>query len=172
MSREVGPERAFFGGEDGLYTEICAGKKARHYWKCMFCNWELGGKNFQNSKARIHLSGDPSLRNGLISNVCGSAPDEVKERFRLLEQSKRVETEQRAKKRKRMGELLNKTASPATAARQSRLSIGEPTLTDDKVDDTWGEAFFGLDISISKITQPLFREAIATTKRSKFGFVL
>ena len=73
---------------------------------------------------------------------------------------------QRTKKRKRMGDLLNKSDPPATRTRQSRLSMGAPTLQDD-VDDAWGEAFFGLDIQIS---QPLFRETIVVTKRSKIGF--
>ena len=173
MPREVGPERALFGGEDGLCTEISAGS-VRHYWRCMYCNWELGGKNFQKSKVRIHLSGDPSLRNGLISKVCGNAPDVVKEKFSLLERSKRLEREQKAKKHKRMTELLQRTgpASPATRAKQSRLIIGSPALTDDDVGDTWGEAFFGLDVAINKIAQPLFREVISATKRSKIGFVL
>ena len=140
----------------------------------MHCNWELGGQNFQNAKARIHLSGDTSLRNGLISIVCANAPDDIKKQFTLLEKQKRLEKEQRAKKRKRQNELLgisSPASSPASRARQSRLFHGAPTLADDDVDNAWGEAFFGLDISVGKIAQPLFREAITKTKRSKFGFV-
>ena len=51
------------------------------------------------------------------------------------------------------------------------LSLRQPVLADDQVDLAWGEAFFGLDISIGKIQQPLFREAIAATKRINIGFV-
>ena len=68
MPREVGPEKRHFGGEDGLITETTGGP-TRHFWRCVFCNWEMGGENFQNNKARIHLSGDHNLRNGLVSIV-------------------------------------------------------------------------------------------------------
>ena len=167
MPRLVGEERKHFGGEDGLYTEIAHGKP-RYFWRCKFCNWELGGKNFQNDKARIHLSGDPSLRNGLISVVCPRAPDEVKRRFTLLEQSKRMEKDQRHQKRKRGLALLNPRNSPVT--KQTRLRATLSTLAHEDVDDSWGEAFFGLDIAAFKIAHPLFREAIAVTQRSKSGY--
>ena len=173
MPRKTGPERNHFGGEDGLCTEICSGK-VRHYWKCMYCNWELGGQNFQNSKARIHLSGDPSLRNGLISNICTMAPDEVKKQFAELEHAKREEKHVRVQKRIRMGQLLDSrttTTASASPAKQSRLGFAPDSLADDDVDDAWGEAFFGLDIACAKIENPLFREAIVATKRSKVGFV-
>ena len=84
MPREVGPEKRPFGGEDGLITESTGGR-TRHFWRCAFCNWEMGGKNFQNNKARIHLSGDHNLRNGLVSIVCNGAPDNIKEKFAALE---------------------------------------------------------------------------------------
>ena len=125
MPRQVGPEKEHFGGEDGLYTEIVHGK-TKYFWKCNHCNWELGGKNFQNSKVGIHLSGDPSLRNGLISVVCPRAPDEVKRRFTLLEQSKRMEKQLRCQKRKRDLTLLNSQNSPV--AKQTRLRATLVTL--------------------------------------------
>ena len=143
MPRQVGPEREHFGGEDGLHTEIAHGK-TRFFWKCNFCNWELGGQNFQNSKARIHLSGDASLRNGMISVVCPLAPDDVKRQFTLLEQieqTKRMETALKRQKRKRGMELLNCSLnSPST--KQTKLRAAPPALVDDDVDDSWGEAFF------------------------------
>ena len=101
MVRIIGPERDHFGGEDGLCTEICNGK-CSYYWKCMYCNFQIGGKNFPNVKARIHLSGDPSLRNGMISTVCSNAPNEVnsKVQFRNLVCTKnRLEKEERFRKR-------------------------------------------------------------------------
>ena len=119
MSRQVGPEREHFGGEDRLYTEVVHGKP-RYFWKYNHCNWELGDKNFQNSKERIHLSGDPSLRNGLISVVCPRDPDEVKRRFTLLEQSKRMETQLRCQKRKR-GLTLTLNPQNSPVAKQTRL---------------------------------------------------
>ena len=168
MPHDTGPEREHFGGEDGLYTEICGGK-VRNFWKCIHCNWELGGKNFQNSKARIHLSGDPALRNGIISNVCPTAPDEVKQQFRELEQIKRSEKTVRDQRKSRMRKLLDsKSPSPA---KQTRLGFKIHDLTDDEVDDAWGEAFFGLDIACGKIENPLFKEAIVATQRSKSGCV-
>ena len=88
MPRELGPERQHFGGADGLISETRLGK-TRFFWRCMHCSWEMGGKNFQNNKARIHLSGDPSLRNGLVSSVCTVAPEYVKTKFVNLERGKR-----------------------------------------------------------------------------------
>ena len=65
-------------------------------------------------------------------------------------------------------ELLNCSLnSPST--KQTKLRAAPPALVDDDVDDSWGEAFFGLDIAAFKISHPLFREAIAVTKRSKPG---
>ena len=72
----------------------------------MYCDYILGGKSFQNKKSHIHLSGDTSLRTGLIGKVCTAAPDEVKAEFKLLEMTKRLEKEQIVKKRKRAEELL------------------------------------------------------------------
>ena len=166
MPRQTGPEREHFGGEDGLCTEICRGK-TRYFWKCNHCDWVLGGKNFQNCKVRIHLSGDPSLRNGIVSAVCPRAPENVKQQFTLLTHTKRMEKRLRSQKRKRSLELLNN--SPVT--KQTRLRVTAETLVDEDVDDSWGEAFFGLDIVSFKIGHPLFREAIAATKRSKTGYV-
>ena len=171
MPRTIGPERDHFGGEDGLCTEICNGQY-NYYWKCMHCSFRLGGKNFPNAKERIHLSGDPSLRNGLISIVCSNAPDAVKTQFGLLVRTKRLEKEHRLKKRKRRDELLRSNKTAISPLKQSRLAVTPPSLADDVVDDAWGEAFFGLDISVNKIQQPLFREAITATQRSKIGFVL
>ena len=91
----------------------------------------LGGQNFQNSKVRIHLSGDPSLRNGLISNICTMAPDEVKKQFAELEHAKREEKHARVQKHIRMNQLLDSrttTAASASPAKQSKLGFTPDSL--------------------------------------------
>ena len=162
MPREVGPEKRHFGGEDGLITETTGGR-TRHFWRCAFCNWEMGGKNFQNNKARIHLS-------GLVSIVCNAAPDNIKEKFSALERLKRVAKAQNKAKRQRADELLgkNKKGKPSPS-RQSKLGYRNKA-TAEEVDLAWGEAFFGCDIPVAKIDHPLFRQAIAMTKRSRTGY--
>ena len=162
MTRGFGPERQYFGGEHGRITEMCAGK-TKYFWKCEFCGWRAGGKSFPNSKARVHLSGDVSLRSGLISQVCDKAPADVNKEFKLLVEKKRLEKEQAARTRKRGGELLDSKIP----SKQSRLRLGSPViLKDEEVDRQWAEAFFCLDVAGNKIDHPLFREAIAATKRS------
>ena len=165
MPRQKGEERKYFGGDDGLLTETSASGKVRHYWWCQFCNWELGGQNFPNGKARVHLSGAEELRNGLISNLCPNAPEDVQEKFSKLEHKKRHEAEQKAHKRKRANELLHKDKK-AKKTEQSKLGFGPPGVTKDEVDDAWGEAFFGLDMPIAKLKYDLFRYAIEMTKKS------
>ena len=106
MPREIGPERTHFGDTEGLFTEI-NGELTRYFWRCIHCGWELGGKNFQNSnKARIHLSGDPTLRTGFISRLCVTAPNEVKQQFATLERTLRAARKKKVKKRKRAKVLL------------------------------------------------------------------
>ena len=92
MGREAGPERAYFGGKDGLVVEKSGGI-TKYYWRCNFCGFKLGGKHLQNRRARIHLSGDSSLRNGTISQLCTMAPDKIKKKFRDLEIKNRGEQE-------------------------------------------------------------------------------
>lgn len=120
MPRRVGPERAHFGGEDGLITELRNGK-VTYSWKCDFCGWKMGGKQFANAKARIHLSGENSLRNGVITKVCSRAPAEIKEQFVLLERQKRLEKTQWTATRKRAAELMN--SSPAVPQKRNKQSI-------------------------------------------------
>ena len=52
-------------------------------------SYEIGGQTFQNMKARIHLSGDLKLRNGIVANVCEQAPEEIQEQFGALVVAKR-----------------------------------------------------------------------------------
>ena len=166
MPREIGPERTHFGGEGGLVTETHLGR-TRHFWRCMYCNWQVGGKNFQNGKARIHLSGDPSLRNGMIATVCPNAPDEVKREFANLEREKRQQKQKRFAKRQRAAELLkHKKGDDTPPQKQSKLNLRN-RAPNEEVDKAWGEAFFGLDIPAAKVDNPLFREAIRLTKKSK-----
>ena len=73
MPRQAGPERSHFGGEHGLISETQNGE-VKYYWKCMYCGWKVGGKSFQNQKARVHLSGDATLKSGLIMELCEKAP--------------------------------------------------------------------------------------------------
>ena len=168
MPRTIGPERDHFGGEDGLCTEICNGQY-NYYWKCMHCSFRLGGKNFPNAKARIHLSGDPSLRNGLISIVCSNAPDAVKTQFGLLVRTKRLEKEHRLKKRKRRYELLRSNKAVIFPLKQSRLVVTPLSLADDDVNDAWGKAFFGLDISVTKYNNRCFGKQSLQHKEAKSG---
>ena len=165
MPKGVGPERRHFGGGHDLITET-QGSKTKYYWKCMYCDYILGGKSFQNKKSHIHLSGDTSFRTGLIVKVCTAAPDEVKAEFKLLEMTKRLEKEQIVKKRKRAEELLKcKKISTTPPSKQSKLYLrNTTTLSNDQVDEAWDTAFFGLDIPVTKIVNPLFREDIEATK--------
>ena len=168
MPRDVGPERRYFGGEGGLITETHLGR-TRFFWRCQFCNWQVGGKNFQNAKARIHLSGDPSLRNGIVAFVCPTAPDDVKKKFADLERAKREQKQKRFAKRQRAQELLGqneKAASGTPPQKQSKLRYRN-RATAEEIDKAWGEAFFGLDIPAHKVDRPLFREAIRLTKKAK-----
>ena len=70
MLRQVGSEREHFGGENGLYTEIAHGKP-RYFWRCKFCNWELGGKNFQNENPKY-------LINEALHSMIRDSPHNVK----------------------------------------------------------------------------------------------
>ena len=165
MPKEKGPEWEFFGGEDGLITEVTAGN-VRHFWQCQFCGERLGGKIFPNRRARIHLSGDPALRNGIVAKVCHAAPADVKARFSVLVLTKRQKKTEETQKRKRAGELLKIKGAVASPFKQSKLRY-RSSLPDDDVDLAWGRAFFGLDIPVAKISTPLFREAIVATQQSK-----
>ena len=170
MPREIGPERAHFGGEGGLVTETSLGK-TKCFWRCQYCHWTMGGKNFQNAKARIHLSSDQSLRNGMVAQICTAAPPEVMQQMSKLERTKRANKVKRAAKKRRAHELLNlqqrqRAAAETPPRKQSKLELNR-RATQDEVDRAWGEAFFGLDIAAAKIDNPLFREALHMTKKSK-----
>ena len=171
MPREVGPERAHFGGETGMITETQNGV-VPHYWKCMYCGWKVGGASFQNQKARVHLSGDVKLKTGLIMDICEQAPLEVQEEFALLERQKRLEKSKKTASRKRAAELMN--VSPAAIKKrkkQSPLPFTKNVLPNTEVDDAWALAFLGLDIAPYKIDNQLFRDAIAATMKAKSGYV-
>ena len=166
MPRGVGPERAHFGGEDGLVSEITNGV-TKYLWRCIHCGYEIGGKVFPNAKARIHLSGDNSLRNGIISQVCTRASDDIKKKFVAIIKEKQEQKDFKVAKRKRAQEL-KRSNSWSSPAKQSKLGLNKRnTLKDRDVDDAWGRAFFGLDISFRKIDKPLFRSAIEASQKSK-----
>ena len=86
MPRKLGPERAHF---DGPIKETHANGTSRNYWRCNYCLFEIGGKCFQNQKARIHLSDNVTLRNGVVAKICTAAPEHVKEQFSDLVKEKR-----------------------------------------------------------------------------------
>ena len=177
MPKKLGPERSHFGGEHGLITEIIGGA-TKYYWRCEFCNWEMGDKSFANAKARIHLSGDPKLKNDQIANVCEKAPDNIKEQFAALERSKRVEKKQKDITRKRGIELMNgDRSSPVITKRKKSKQITLPfassqTLSDREVDNAWGMACFGLDLAANKFNDPLFRDALHATQNSSKRLLL
>ena len=106
MSRRSGPERAHFGGELGLVTETNNNDSPKYFWRCVHYNYHLGYKIFPNAKARIHLSGDTSLRNGMISQVCTRAPEDVQKKFRAIIKAKEEDRQRKNAKRKRVAELL------------------------------------------------------------------
>ena len=167
MPKNVGPERAHFGGEYGLITEQRENGTPKYYWRCSHCNMRIGGKVFPNHKARIHLSGDVSLRNGIIAQVCTRAPEDVQKQFREIIARKAEAKKRRDEIRKRARELTFAN-SQSPSAKQCKLSLKvKEVLEDDIVDEAWGRAFFALDIAHNKIGQPFFREAIEATKRAK-----
>ena len=166
MPRERGPEHKHFGGADGLITETVHGVP-KYYWRCNFCKGTIGGKIFPNAKARIHLSGDKSLRNGMIVTVCPRAPDEIKEQFVGIIKHKEAQKKLKLQKRKR-AEELRRSNSLSSPAKQTRLGFGKHnSMSDEDVDEAWGRAFFGLDIAWNKINKSLFRSAIEATKNCK-----
>ena len=161
-NRKLGAERKHF---DGLFVEKI-GSVERNFWKCMHCGHEIGGKGFPNSKARIHLSGDVSLRNGSISVLCMKAPEEVQHEFAALVRKKRAAKEQRIATQKRAAQLMsvvtNMTDTPSPARRKRRRQGTLPfvsTTVDDDVDLAWAKAFYGLDIPPAKISNILFFKA-------------
>ena len=175
MSRKVGPERAHFGGEDGLIIKIKGGKPA-YSWACNFCNFEIGGQCFPNRKARIHLTGNNEMRDGSISTVCSEAPEKIKKQFTKIVLAKRAAKEQAGASRKRAAELM--AASPefvATAGPQKKnrwktqttlpfTSAGK--LKCNEVDDAWTKCFVALDIAPNKVDSPFFKAALEATKRA------
>ena len=168
MPKNVGPERAHFGGEYGLITETRENGRPRYFWRCSHCNFQLGGKVFPNEKARIHLSGDASLRNGMISMVCSLVPEDVQKQFREIIARKAEAKKKRTEIRKRARELTSANFQAASPAKQSKLSLSSHTkLQDEEVDQAWVRAFFALDIAHNKIGQDFFREAIQATKLAK-----
>ena len=140
MPRKVGPERSHFGGQSGLTTVIVNGQ-AKYFWTCMHCGFNLGGQAFQNRKARIHLSGNNSLRDGSISMVCSKAPAEVQKQFTELEIESREKIQRTAASRKRCSELLSgspQLADPSGTA--AKLSVdGNPCcrLPNETVTAKW-----------------------------------
>ena len=150
-----------------LNSTHCNVGVTKHYWRCEFCDYILGGKSFQNAKARIHLSGDPALRNGSIATVCSMAPTKVKAQFAALVHAKREQAQQANEKKKRKGEMLQQ---PSVFKKQAKLRLGNTMVCTDLVDESWATAFFGLDIPANKLAHPLFKEAVAATKRSAPGY--
>ena len=145
MPKRCGPERNNFGGEFGLITETRSNGKPRYYWRCSHCNFELGGKVFPNEKARIHLSGDASLRNGMIAVVCPRASEDVQQQFREIIAEKRAAKLKEKQCRKRARELTSAILQSASAspAKQSKLFLKRgKQLEDDEVDEAWARAFF------------------------------
>ena len=176
MSKDAGPERKHFGGDKGLKTEVSGGK-TRYFWRCNFCKHEIGDKSFPNAKARVHLSGDVTLKTGLISVLCPKAPSDVKEQFALLEKTRRLQRAAKQRSRKRGLELMQsspalQTTTPKRCRQRKLLFPVTSNLPDEDVNDAWGRAFFGLDIAANKLADPLFREAIHATKKSRVGFVI
>ena len=166
MPRKSGPERAHFGGELGLVTETTSNGNTKHFWRCSHCNWQLGGKISPNSKARIHLSGDTSLRNGMISQVCTRAPEDVQKKFRQIIKEKEEQRQIKLAKRKRVEQLVQ--SNYESPGKQCKLQINRRNLlSEDQVDEAWGKAFFTLDIAPSKMDSAFFREAIQATKMSQ-----
>ena len=86
MPRKLGPERAHF---EGPIQETNASGTSKYYWRCNYCTYQVGGKVFQNRKARIHLLGDLKLRNDIVAKVCDKAPEEIKQKFAELVTAKR-----------------------------------------------------------------------------------
>lgn len=170
MGRTLGPERAHFGGEDGLIIRVIRGKTA-YSWACAFCKFEIGGQCFPNRKARIHLSGNSELRDGTISQLCTKAPDVIKKQFSAIEIAKRKKKDQENATRKRAAELMD--ASPEfvqqkpKTKRQSKLGFNRlGSLKANEVDDAWAKCFCALDIAPNKMESPFFKAALEATRKS------
>ena len=141
--------------------------------------WELGDKCFANTKTRIHLSGDPRLKNGQVSNLCTKAPDNIKEKFAKLklERQKRIDKQHREMTRKRDIDLIHSNPSSPVNKRRKSKQITLPftssqTLSDREVDNSWGLTCFGLDIPPNKLNDPLCRDAFHTTQNSSKRLVI
>ena len=165
MSRRSGSERAHFGGELGLVTETSANGSPKYFWRCVHCNMHLGGKIFPNAKARIHLSGDSNLRNGMISQVCTRAPEDVQKKFRAIIKQKEELWQRKNAKRKRVAELVEARNFDSPDS-QCKLTMSRRNLLSaTEVDEAWGVATFTMDIAPNKINSPFFRDAIQATMR-------
>ena len=166
MPRRSGPERAHFGGELGLMTETSSNGTPKYFWRCVHCNYQLGGKIFPNAKARIHLAGDTSLRNGMISQVCTRAPEDVQKKFRAIIKQKQEERQRKNVKRKRAKELLEARNFDSPDSQCTLSMSRRNNLSQMEVDKAWGTAAFTMDIAPTKICSPFFRDAIQATMRS------
>ena len=169
MPRALGPERAHFGGEDGLITKKFRGKTT-YSWACTYCGFEIGGRTFAARKARIHLSGNTELRDGSISQICTEAPEKVKQQFTEIEIAKRKQKEEVLASRKRAAELM--AASPELirerppSKKQSTLRFRRlGFLKSNEVDDAWTKCFCALDIPPHKIDSYFFKQALEATKK-------
>ena len=126
----------------------------------------VGRKNFQNNKARIHLSGDHSLRNGLVSRVCSAAPDRIKRKFVTLERVKRDRKRTRIAKRARDKELLAKNKKSRSPTHQSKLGYRNKA-TAEQVDHVWGETVLAAtSLSPKLITRCSERQSLRQKKQS------
>ena len=171
MPREAGPERKHFGGDNGLIHESGPGYD-KYFWKCVHCGWQLGGKVFPNAKARIHLSGDNSLRNGSIAKVCDKAPEAIQNKFATICRAKIAAKDAELQSRKRAAALLQSEKFGGSPAKQSKLGFrSRHELPDEAVNLCWVKAVFGLDIAANKVDKDLFREAIQATKRAREKYV-
>ena len=169
MPKKAGPERSHFGGETGLIMEEVGGIK-RYFWRCKYCGWCIGGKTFANQKARIHLAGEPTLKNGLVSQLCPSAPETIRKQMAEAEIERRQKKKATEISRKRGAELM--AATPPEKRQRGGLVQSPLPFTatgrknHEEVDDAWGLAFFGLDIAPHKIDSPLFKEAVYATQQA------
>ena len=153
------------------------------HWRCWnFSEHELK-TSISNSKRDVKRGVKMGVKRGVKWSTGGqkhkstesywrrdvTEPKEVNEKFQLIVKQRRIDRKEMSERKRRRAELLN--PKQIRLSKQSKLRISPAKFEDKYVDKWWSRAFFALDIPINKIGEPLFRQAVETTAKSKTGYV-
>jgi hypothetical protein len=161
IPRKACSSHANFGGTNGCIGDVDHEGNATAHWKCNYCSFKLLSKQFGSAKARIHLSGDVSLRSGLITHVCEAVSTQVMSEMHDLIVLKKKSSAAKSNKTVHKREMIvAKHRTQASAKKQITLIDMVPNCTATDVDLKVGEMIFGLDITPFKAAHHLFKDAM------------